>query len=66
MSPDERLQAALRFSPEMCSLNMGSMNFLFHGMGARGAEWRLAWEKQYIADSESFIFRNTLRIARSY
>jgi hypothetical protein len=30
MTVEERLQAALRFRPEMCSLNVGSMNFPFH------------------------------------
>jgi uncharacterized protein (DUF849 family) len=67
MSPDERLAATLAFSPEMCSLNMGSMNFSFHGMGAKLTEWKFAWEQQYIADSEKFIFRNTFAdIARNY
>jgi uncharacterized protein (DUF849 family) len=67
MSPDDRLAAALAFSPEMCSLNMGSMNFAFHGMGSRITEWKFPWEKQYIADSEKFIFRNTFAdIARNY
>ena len=40
MSPDERLAAALHFSPEMCSLNMGSMNFSFHNMGSKVTEWK--------------------------
>ena len=67
MSPEERLAAALKFSPEMCSLNMGSMNFAFHGMGAKVAKWKFPWEKTYIADSEKFIFRNTFAdIARNY
>lgn len=67
MEPEDRLAAALAFSPEMCSLNMGSMNFAFHGMGAKLTEWRFPWEKQYIADSEKFIFRNTFAdIARNY
>jgi uncharacterized protein (DUF849 family) len=67
MSPDDRLAAALAFSPEMCSLNMGSMNFSFHGMGAKVETWKFPWEKQYIADSEKFIFRNTFAdIARNY
>ena len=30
MSVEERLKAALHFSPEMCSMNMGSMNFALH------------------------------------
>ena len=59
MSPDDRLAAALRFSPEMCSLNMGSMNFSFHDMGRKVKDWKFPWEDQYILDSEKFIFRNT-------
>ncbi len=67
MEPEDRLAAALAFSPEMCSLNMGSMNFAFHGMGGKVTEWKFPWEKQYIADSEKFIFRNTFAdIARNY
>jgi uncharacterized protein (DUF849 family) len=59
MSPDDRLAAALHFSPEMCSLNMGSMNFSFHEMGRKIESWKFPWEAKYIADSEKFIFRNT-------
>ncbi len=67
MTVEQRLAAALRFRPEMCSLNMGSMNFAFHPMGARVGEWQFPWEKQYIAASESFIFRNTFAdVARIY
>lgn len=67
MTPEDRLAAALAFSPEMCSLNMGSMNFSFHDMGNKVAEWQFPWEPQYIADSEKFIFRNTFAdIARNY
>jgi uncharacterized protein (DUF849 family) len=67
MTVEQRLAAALRFKPEMCSLNMGSMNFSFHGMTGKIAEWRYPWEKKYIEDSEAFIFRNTFRdIARVY
>jgi uncharacterized protein (DUF849 family) len=67
MTVEQRLAASLRFQPEMCSLNMGSMNFSFHGMAAKIADWKFAWEKKYIEDSEAFIFRNTFRdIARVY
>jgi len=67
MSVEQRLAASLRFRPEMCSLNMGSMNFAFHGMGAKLTEWKFPWEKKYIEDSEAFIFRNTFRdVARVY
>jgi uncharacterized protein (DUF849 family) len=67
MTVEQRLAASLRFQPEMCSLNMGSMNFSFHGMGAKITEWKFPWEKKYIEDSEAFIFRNTFRdVARVY
>jgi uncharacterized protein (DUF849 family) len=67
MTVEQRLAAALRFRPEMCSLNMGSMNFAFHGMAAKIADWKFPWERKYIEESEAFIFRNTFRdIARVY
>lgn len=55
----ERLRAAEQFSPEMCSLNMGSMNFAFHPLAARYESFKYDWEKDYIEGSESNIFRNT-------
>jgi uncharacterized protein (DUF849 family) len=61
MTVEQRLAAALRFQPEMCSLNMGSMNFAFHGMVGKINDWKFPWEKKYIEDSEAFIFRNTFR-----
>jgi uncharacterized protein (DUF849 family) len=67
MTVEQRLAASLRFQPEMCSLNMGSMNFSFHGMGTKVAKWKFPWEEKYIEDSEAFIFRNTFRdVARVY
>jgi uncharacterized protein (DUF849 family) len=67
MSVDERLAAALRFRPEMCSLNMGSINFAFHGMAEKERTWKFPWERPYILNSEGFIFRNTFKdIARIY
>ena len=58
---EERLAPARRFSPEMCSLNMGSMNFSFHPLAKRYETWKFDWEKAYVENSDSFIFRNTFR-----
>ena len=55
----ERLEAATKFSPEMCSLNMGSMNFAFHPLADRYETFKYNWEEDYIRGSESNIFRNT-------
>lgn len=58
-SIDERIAPALRFSPEMCSLNMGSMNFSFHPLARRYDTWKFDWERDYVARSDGNIFRNT-------
>ncbi len=60
----ERIQAAIKFRPEMCSLNMGSINFAFHPLAARYDGFKYDWEKEYIEGSEANIFRNTFRDIR--
>lgn len=59
MTVAERIPAALTFSPEMCSLNMGSMNFALHPLADRYETWKEDWEEGYIRSSENNIFRNT-------
>ena len=58
---DERIAPALRFSPEMCSLNMGSMNFSMHPLARRYDTWKFDWEEAYLRESDTYIFRNTFR-----
>ena len=57
----ERLAASARFKPELCSLNMGSLNFAFFPAAKRIADWKYAWEKDYVTGSDDYIFRNTFR-----
>ena len=59
MTLEERLAAPLQASPEMCSLNMGSMNFNISDAGTRVKEWKHAWEQPYLERTKGFIFRNT-------
>ena len=59
MTVDDRLAPPLRFQPEMCSLNMGSMNFGLYPMLDRFTEWKYEWEPQHLERSRDFIFRNT-------
>ena len=59
MSLDERLAAALRASPELASLNMGSMNFGMYPMLERYESFEYPWESGYLESSRSWIFRNT-------
>ncbi|SFM94319.1 3-keto-5-aminohexanoate cleavage protein [Variovorax sp. OV329] len=60
-SVEERIAPARKFSPEMCSLNMGSMNFSMHPLAARYKAWKFDWEQQYLRESDGYIFRNTFR-----
>ncbi len=59
MSVDERIAAAVRASPEMTSLNMGTMNFGLFPMLNRYKEFRHPWEREHLEKSVDFIFRNT-------
>jgi uncharacterized protein (DUF849 family) len=61
MPVEERLAGVMSFSPEMCSLNMGSMNFGLYEMLGRYKEWKYDWEKPYLAGSDERIFKNTFR-----
>lgn len=62
---EERIAPALTFSPEMCSINMGSMNFSFHPLADRYEKFKFDWEKEYIANSDTYIFRNTFADIRN-
>ncbi len=59
MTVQERLAAPLDMKPEMCSFNMGSMNFALYPMLGRYKEFKHDWERQYLENTRDFIFRNT-------
>ncbi|MBL4719530.1 MAG: 3-keto-5-aminohexanoate cleavage protein [Alphaproteobacteria bacterium] len=61
MSLEERLAAPLRANPEMCSLNMGSMNFGIYPAADKVSTWKHDWEEPYLRGTDDFIFRNTFR-----
>lgn len=64
MSLEDRLAAPKRAEPEMCSLNMGSMNFALYPAVQRITEWKFDWEKPFLEDSEDLVFKNTPRDIR--
>lgn len=61
MTLDERLAAPLSAEPEMCSLNMGSMNFALYPAADRIKDWKYDWEKPFLEDSDDLVFKNTPR-----
>lgn len=61
MTLAQRLAAPLQFRPEMCSLNMGSMNFALYPMAARIKAWKHDWERPFLENSDDLVFKNTPR-----
>ncbi len=64
MSMDERLLAATSTSPEMASLNMGSLNFGIFPMLQKYTEFQHDWERPFLEMTEDFIFPNTFKTIR--
>jgi uncharacterized protein (DUF849 family) len=61
MTVEERLQPALKFAPEVASLNMGSMNFGLYPMLGRYEKFRHDWEPEYLEKTRDTVFKNTFK-----
>ncbi|GAA2089872.1 MULTISPECIES: 3-keto-5-aminohexanoate cleavage protein [Brevibacterium] len=59
MTVEERMQPAMAFSPELASLNMGSMNFGLFPMLKRFTEFEHDWEREHLENSRDLVFKNT-------
>ncbi|AZM58230.1 MULTISPECIES: 3-keto-5-aminohexanoate cleavage protein [unclassified Streptomyces] len=59
MTMEQRLAGARRVRPELASMNMGSMNFVYSGIADRVTQWRHDWEKPYVLNTYSLPFVNT-------
>ena len=59
MTLDERLAGPRTVNPEMCSLNLGSMNFGLFGAATRYSDWQFGWEQPFLEGSRDMIFKNT-------
>src|SRR5680860_1163007 len=55
---EERLIAPMEFRPEMCSLNMGSMNFGLFPIAGKIKTFKHEWEAGYLERSRDSVFRN--------
>jgi len=59
MQIEQRLTYPMQAKPEMCSLNMGSMNFSIHPVADRITNWRYDWEKPKVEAMKDCVFKNT-------
>ena len=59
MTMDQRLKAATSTSPEMASLNMGSINFGIFLLAEKYSDWKHDWEAPFLEMTRDYIFPNT-------
>lgn len=59
MTVEQRLSAPAALAPEMCSLNMGSINFGLFPMKDRYSEWKHDWEEPFLENTRDVVFKNT-------
>jgi uncharacterized protein (DUF849 family) len=57
----ERIAGPMAAAPEMCSLNMGTMNFALYPMLGKRRDWQHDWEEPFLRDSDDLVFKNTPR-----
>jgi len=66
MSTEQRVAGVNMFSPELASLNFGSLNFaLFHATSIF-KEFKYEWEREYLEMTEDFILPNTFKTMREF
>ena len=66
MTVEQRVGVVKEYSPELASLNAGSLNFALHPVLAKIKEFKHDWEQQYLAMTEDNIFPNTFKTLREF
>lgn len=59
MTVEQRLSAPAELAPEMCSLNMGSINFGLFPMKDSYSDWKHDWEEPFLENTRDTVFKNT-------
>lgn len=65
-SVENRGRVVTTLSPELASLNAGSLNFALFQISDKIKEWKYDWEKFYLDATEDFIFPNTFLTMRQF
>ena len=55
-----------RYSPELASLNAGSLNFALFPVLEKIKDFKHDWEPQFLAMSEDYIFPNTFKTLKEF
>jgi len=62
----ERVRVVKTYSPELASLNAGSMNFALFHIQDTIKDFEYDWEPQFLAMSEDHIFPNTFKTLKEF
>ena len=63
---EQRVMVVNTYSPELASLNAGSMNFALFPVLERIKEFKYDWEPQFLGMSEDYIFPNTFKTLKQF
>ncbi|MDI9569574.1 MAG: 3-keto-5-aminohexanoate cleavage protein [Pseudomonadota bacterium] len=63
---ENRVRVVASLSPELATLNAGSLNFALFHIAENYTEWKHDWERNYLQASEDFIFPNTFLTMRQF
>lgn len=63
---ENRVRVVNSLSPELASLNAGSLNFALFHVADKFRDWKYDWEKEYLKGTEDFIFPNTFYTMRKF
>jgi uncharacterized protein (DUF849 family) len=66
MTVEQRVSVVQTYSPELASLNAGSLNFALFPILDKIKDFKHEWEPQYLQMSEDFIFPNTFKTLREF
>jgi uncharacterized protein (DUF849 family) len=63
---EQRVSVVKTYSPELASLNAGSMNFALFPVLEKIKEFKYDWEPQFLSMTEDFIFPNTFKTLKEF
>lgn len=63
---ENRVRVVSSLSPELATLNAGSLNFALFHIADNYHNWTYDWEKGYLEATEDFIFPNTFLTMRQF
>ncbi len=66
MPVEQRVAVVKTYSPELASLNAGSLNFALFPILDKIKEFKHEWEAPYLQMTEDFIFPNTFKTLREF